>query len=114
MLIDAAGNIAMATNPYSQAQDAASEIRTFSREVFYNTLAGVPYFTAGGGSGDGAILGQPPNFPLMRAEFTAAAKLVPGVVDAQCYFISFIERELRGQVQITNEAGETAAVGFQA
>lgn len=114
LLVDAAANIAMATDPYSQAQDAASEIRTFKGEPFYDTLTGVPYFTSGGSSGDGAILGQPPPYPLMRAEFTAAALLTPGVVSAVCYFESFKDRVLRGQVQITNDAGEVAAAGFQA
>jgi hypothetical protein len=36
-VLDAEGNIAVASEPYSLAQDAASAIKTFAGEVFWDT-----------------------------------------------------------------------------
>ncbi len=45
LAVDTSGNIAVAADPYSQAQDAASSIKTFAGEVYYDTTRGIPYFT---------------------------------------------------------------------
>ena len=37
-------NIAVADEPYALAQDAASAIRTFIGECYYDTTKGLPYF----------------------------------------------------------------------
>ena len=50
---DALGNIAVATEPYSLAQDAASAIKTFLGECYLDTTYGIAY---------GLILGR--NYPL--------------------------------------------------
>lgn len=104
LCLDAGGNIAMASNPYAIAQDAASAIRLFAGEQFYNTDAGVPYFTD--------ILGQAPPLPLMKAEFVAAALTVPETVDAVCYVAGLAGRQLTGQVQVTDTSGAVSAAGF--
>lgn len=104
LVIDAAGNIAVAGDPYAQAQDAASAIRTFSGEVYYDTTLGVPYWSS--------ILGKAPPVALMQARFVAAALTVPGVTAAQCFITSLRDRRVRGQVQIRNDAGVQAAAGL--
>jgi hypothetical protein len=104
IVADLTGNIAVAEVPYSQAQDAASALRTFQGEVFYDKVYGVPYWTR--------ILGQAPPLSLVKAYWIAAAKTVPGVVSAKAFIASFVNRTLTGQVQITNRAGETSASGF--
>ncbi len=43
LTVDTTGNIAVASNPYSMAQDAASAIRTFQGEVYYDTTLGIPF-----------------------------------------------------------------------
>lgn len=103
-LIDAAGNIAMAENPYSQAQDAASAIKTFQGECFYDTDLGVPYWQN--------ILGQAPPLSLIKAEVNAQALTVPGVATAVTFIQSFVNRHLTGQVQLINDQGQNAAAGF--
>jgi hypothetical protein len=102
--VDTAGNIAVASEPYALAQDAASAIRTFEGEVYYNTLLGIPYFTQ--------ILGYAPPITLMKANFNEAALTVPGVVTSQCFITSWEDRVVRGQVQITDEDGNTSAASF--
>ena len=104
IVADLAGNIAVAEPPYAQAQDAASAMRTFQGEVFYDTSYGVPYWTR--------IIGQAPPLALVKAYWTAIAKTVPGVVSATAFIASFVNRTLTGQVQITNTAGEVSASGF--
>jgi hypothetical protein len=101
LLIDSDGNIAVASDPYSQAQDAASAIKTFQGEVFYDTALGVPYWQQ--------ILGKLPPTSLVKAKFIQAALTVPGVVKAACYFTSFTGRLRRGQVQITNDDNQTSS-----
>lgn len=104
MTIDASGNMAVASDPYSQAQDAASGIKLFAGELYYNTTLGVPYFAS--------ILGKFPPLEYIRSTYVLAALAVPGVTAAVCYFSSFKARRLKGQVQITDSAGNTAAAGF--
>jgi len=74
LIIDSAGNIAMATPPYALAQDVASAVRLFLGELWYRTPDGIPYFEN--------VLGQLPPLTLLIAYIERAALTVPGVVTA--------------------------------
>jgi hypothetical protein len=109
LTLDANNNIALAssvdsTGGYGLAQDAASEIKTFQGEVYYDTTLGLPWLVS--------FLGKVPPTQLLKSAMTNAALLVTGVVTATVYFISFINRKLTGQVQITDENGNTTAANF--
>ena len=52
VILDAASNIAIASEPYAVAQDVASAIKLFAGELWYDTTKGVPYFAS--------ILGKSP------------------------------------------------------
>lgn len=104
LVADAAGNIAVASDPYSQAQDAASAIKLFDGELYYDTTKGVPYWSQ--------ILGLAPPFSYMKAKFVAAALTVPGVATAKAFLAAITLRVVSGQVQITNDKGQTSAARF--
>lgn len=104
LAIDAAGNIAVASDPYSKAQDAASAIRLFQGELYFDTRPGIPYFAE--------ILAHAPPLSLMKAYFVRAALTVPGVVSAQAFILEWTNRVVRGQVQITDENGNISAASF--
>lgn len=104
LTVDVSGNIAVASDPYSMAQDAASEIKTFAGEVYYDTTIGVPFWAS--------ILGKLPALTLVKAKFVAAALRVPGVVAARCFISSFTGRKLSGQVQIVDASGTTTPAAF--
>jgi hypothetical protein len=104
LTLDAAGNIAVASEPYSLAQDAASAIRTFLGEVYYDTTQGIPYFQQ--------ILGHYPPLEYMKAQFVAQALTVPGVVSAVVFLSAVTERAITGQVQITDASGTVTAANF--
>lgn len=110
LLLDASGNIAAASEPYSQAQDAASACRTFSDirsndtgECWYNTTLGVGYK---------AMLGRAPNAPLIKAKMVSQALLVPGVVAAKVFITGVADRRVTGQIQLTTEDGTTQTAAF--
>ena len=104
LTVDTSGNIAVATNPYSLAQNAASAIKTVLGEVWYDTTIGIPW---------NAFLGKPPNIALLRAKLIAAALSIPEVVSAQVFFTSFSNRTISGQVQVTDAStGLTSAAAF--
>jgi len=86
------------------AQDAASAIRLFQGELWYDVRPGVPYFER--------ILGRFPPLSLVKARFTEAALRVPGVVRATCYIAGIKGRVLTGQVQVTDAAGRTTLATF--
>lgn len=102
-VLDAGGNWALAAEPYALAQDAASEIKTFQGEVYYDTDKGIPYWQQ--------VLGHNPPAQLMRTLFVNAALTVPGVVSAVCFLRALTNRQVTGQVQITDAAGNTATAG---
>ena len=105
LVLDASGNIAAASEPYSLAQDAASAIRTILGEVYYDTTIGVPYLTA--------IFGKSPPVDQLKQLFVAAALTVPDVVSAQCFISQFTDRTVTGQVQVTSQStGQSSAASF--
>lgn len=103
LIYDANGNIAMASEPYSLAQDAASEIRTFLTECFYDTTRGIDYFNA--------ILGKAAALTFVKAQMIKAAERVPDVASAQI-FLSSKNRTLSGQVQVTSQTGVVSIAAF--
>lgn len=102
LLTDSGGNIAMATDPYSRAQDVASALRLFLGECWYDTARGIPYFAE--------ILGHVPPVIVFQEYMVAAALTVPGVVSAQCVLNSFEGRTVTGQVTFQTDDGETGSV----
>lgn len=104
LAIDTAGNIAVASDPYAMAQDAANACRLFAGELYYQTSLGIPYFEQ--------ILGQSPPISLVKEYLVRAALRVPGVVSAQVFISEWTDRVLSGQVQIVDGNGNTSAAGF--
>lgn len=105
LALDVFGNIAVATEPYSLAQDAASACKTWLGEVYFDTTLGIPYQTE--------ILGKNPSVALLKAELESAAQAVPGVKDgsAVCYLSQLSDRRITGQIQVTDEVtGQTSPV----
>lgn len=104
LVLDVNNNIAVAKQPYSLAQDAASAIKTFLGEVYLDTTLGIPYFTQ--------IFGKSPSIPLLQALFNAAAETVPNVASANTAIVSITNRVLTGQVQVTSVTGQTSTALF--
>ena len=101
LVVDASGNIAVATEPYSQTQDAASAARTFEAEVWYDDSLGLPYFDQ--------ILGRMQPIQVFRARAAQAALTVPGVTDAKVVITAYSKRAITGQLQIRTDAGVQGA-----
>lgn len=104
LTLDANRNIAIASEEESLAQDAACAIKLFRGELYYDTTKGVPYFKQ--------ILGKLPPLTLIKSLYVAAAMTVPGVVRAVCFLRSIVNRQLTGQVQVTDKSGNTTAAEF--
>ena len=99
-----AGNIQEAAQNYSLAQDAASAIKLFQGELWYDTAQGIPYWRD--------VLGKAPPLSLVRKLFVQAALTVPGAVAAKCFFTSFSARLISGQIQVTDKFGKITAATF--
>lgn len=104
LVLDAAGNVALAKPPYALAQDVASALKLFSGELWYDSSQGVPYFQQ--------ILGQVPPVTLFREYMVAAALTVPNVVSASCIVQKFQDRTVTGQVQFTDNLGQSQSVSI--
>lgn len=105
--LDSYGNLALATDPYSAAQDVASAVRTFLGECWYNTSIGIPYYQQ--------VLGQSVPLSLIKNLIKNAALTVPGVSSPIVFITSFVDRSLKGQIQFidTNVSPNTqVVVGF--
>lgn len=91
LALDAAGDIAVATEPYSREQDVASECRVVKGEAWYDTTLGIPYLTS--------ILGQPIPVQILKENLITAAKRVPGVTNVKVFLSDISGRTVSGQVQ---------------
>lgn len=107
LVLNAAGNIAMAMPPYARAQDVASAIRLFAGELWYDTTKGIPYFEE--------ILGRAPPAAIFEDYMVRAALTVPGVVSATCTIeaLDRSTRKLTGAVTFTSDDGTTNTVSIQ-
>jgi hypothetical protein len=104
---DASGNIAVASEPYALAQDAATAIRTFLKDCYYDQTDGIDYF--------GEILGHtPPLRVFQQLMVNATLSASPDIVSAQCIVNSFDPtiREASGQVLFVDTSGNTGSVSF--
>lgn len=97
LCLDAAGNMALASEPYSLEQDVASECRVFEGECYYDTSRGIPYLTS--------ILGRPVPVQVLKEKLAQAARRVPGVRTATAYLTDISVRSISGQIQFN--AGTT-------
>lgn len=104
LVIDASGNIAMASAPYAIAQDVASAVRLFLGELWYDTKRGIPYWTK--------ILGQLPPASMLIELINQAALSVVDVVSCQTFITSFTARGVTGQIQFVDANNVTTAVSF--
>ncbi len=104
LVIDASQNIAVASDPYSMSQDASSAARLFQGELYYDTTQGITYRTQ--------ILGKLPPLSLIKNQIVNAALSVPGVKRAACFFSSFSDRSLKGQLQLSDSNGPISTVNF--
>lgn len=105
LTLDAGNNISLTAPPGSLAQDAASAVKTFQGECFFDTTVGVPWLQQ--------IFGRPLNLPLLKAQLADAAETVPGVASAQVFISSFAGRAVSGQVQVAQQStGQTSVSDF--
>lgn len=105
LVLDASGNIAVASEPYSTVQDVASAIRVFSGECFYDTKDGLPYLRL--------ILGQSQSVSVFRAQAEQAALTVPNVTAAKCVITAISgQRQLSGTIFLSLSDGTTQNVRF--
>jgi hypothetical protein len=105
LLTNAAGNIAVAGEPYSLGQDAASAIRMWLGEFWFDTTLGVPYLQQ--------IFGQAtPPLTLLKELLQNAALTVPDVASAQVFISSFNNRGISGQVQVISTSGQPSVASF--
>jgi hypothetical protein len=100
---DAAGNIAVAANPYAIAQDVASAVRVFRGEVWYDTAQGMPYLQQ--------ILGEAPPIELVKSQLASVGMTTPEVTHIDVFITAFEGRELSGQLKITDNRGNTLIAG---
>lgn len=104
LVLDASGNVAMASPPYAIAQDVASAIRTFTGEVYYDTTQGIPYWTQ--------VLGKLPPASLLIEMINQQALTVPGVVSVQTFISSFDERGVTGYIEFVDANNVSQTVNF--
>lgn len=105
LVLDLNNNIAVASKPYSEAQDVASAVRLQLGELWYDKTLGVPYL-------DNVILGNKPSLQFISAKVEEQALTVPNIVQARCLFASFQDRVLTGQVQVIDADGVSNNVSF--
>ncbi|MGL5001661.1 MAG: hypothetical protein ACRDAM_01845 [Casimicrobium sp.] len=97
LTLDALGNIALASPPYSVVQDVSSAARLVRGELWYGGPDGVDHFDE--------ALGKSQPTQVFRAQIVRAARRVPGVLSARAFLRRDASRILGGQIQIETTDG---------
>lgn len=104
-VVDSQGNLAVASDPYSLAQDASSVVRTFKGECLYDQRLGLPYLSN--------WLGRAPSRSLVAARVVKAVEAVPGVVKVRGVALTLdATRRFTGSLELATSAGATFTVGL--
>jgi hypothetical protein len=103
LVLAADGNIAVASEPYALSQDAASAVKTWLGEVYFDTTVGIDW---------PSILAHSPQIGLTKQKIVDAALTVPDVGAAACFLSAFSDRVVEGQLQVTGTSGQTSAASF--
>jgi len=104
LVLDINNNIAVATEPYALAQDAASSCKVFKGECYYDTTRGIPYIDV--------IFGKNVPLSLIKSYLANESLRISGIVTANAYISSLSDRDLGAQVQITDANGTALAVNI--
>lgn len=101
--LDASGNIAVASAPYSIAQDVATQLSAFLGECWYDITQGVDYWNK--------ILGKRPPASLLKSMLEAQALMVPDVETATVMIGGLTnQRGAIGQIIVTDTDGNTFTI----
>jgi len=104
LMVDANGNLAVATGPQALAQDVASAISTFLGEAYFDTALGVPWA--------GTVFAQDYSPALVTSLLTQAALSVPGVVSATVTDLAYKNGVVTGTCKFTDSTGASLGVSF--
>lgn len=104
LVLDASGNIAAATRPYATAQNVASALRTFKQDCWYDQGKGMPYWQK--------ILGKFPPVSLVKLKLKQEALTIDGAVDANIQELDVVNRQLTGNVMVTDVDGNKLEARF--
>jgi hypothetical protein len=100
---DPSGRIALAPQPGAIAQNVATVIRTFRKELWYDKTRGMPYLES--------ILGQRPPAGFIIAQIKALALSIAGVASVKVTLDPLTSsRQLTGKIEVTDEAGAVIGV----
>lgn len=105
-VVDADGNLAVCSEPYSVLQDVACALRTWLGECWYDQSLGMPFSTR--------IFNGPQPVSIMKTQAEEIAMTVPGVASAQCVVLGpKSTRSIGGVIIITlTSDGGTQVVNF--
>ena len=98
MVVDAKGDIAVATDEYEVAQNVASACRLWLGEAMYDRTRGIPYKFK--------VLGNKADMALLDDWFRTEAMTVLGVAECEP-FLNIENRTLTGYLRIKTNSGET-------
>lgn len=104
LVLDAAGDIAVAGAPYATAQDVASAIRTFVGDCWYDQRKGMPHWQQ--------ILGHYPPMTMVRDRIAQEAMREPKVARAVVQRLDATDRALTGDLLVIDEYGNENGVTF--
>ncbi|WP_426577677.1 hypothetical protein ACP179_06315 [Xenorhabdus stockiae] len=103
LTLDAAGNIAMASDQYARAQSVANACRVFVKDLYYSQGDGIPYLEE--------ILGKNRySLAMYRKYLEDAAMSVEGVMSATAELSTASDRVVRGRILFTDINGTKGAI----
>lgn len=103
LVLDGQGNIAIANDGYSVAQDVASACLVFSGECYYDNTLGIPW--------KDEVLGSRPSAGYIAKKMESEAKKLPIVNQALAtVFFDKNTRQTRGAIRVTDRDGNQSQV----
>ncbi|MEQ1969614.1 hypothetical protein ABLA30_22220 [Xenorhabdus nematophila] len=103
LTLDAAGNLAIASDQYARAQSVANACRVFVKDLYYSQGDGIPYLEE--------ILGKNRySLAMYRKHLEDAAMSVNGVVSAMAELSTANDRIVRGRINFTDIDGREGVI----